>query len=415
MGLGTDDSVRWLMGEDATAVGLTGALRDMWNPRCFGNPGKVTDTFEYVCSTADGGGVHTNSGIPNHAFALLVDGGTYNGQTVSPIGLTKAAHIYFRAMDVYQGPATDFAEHADALDQSCSDLIGDNLADLATGAPSGEILSASDCAQVANAALAVELRTPPTFCNFQPILAQDPPELCEGRSFPTPLFQDDFERGKWWGDHGRFSVSHGKSDDRDKGGRWSVSHSGTTADFTPRDWEIVSGLPDDRRGRAFFGVDPNIGTCAPGGDETAVLHLDSPKITIPSSVKAPMLTFKHWVATEAAWDGGNVKISVNGGPWQLVQPGDFIYNPYNMTLATAAQGNTNPIAGEPAFSGTDGGSVDGSWGRSIVNLAPYAKPKDKVRLRFDLGNDGCAGNVGWFVDDVMVYQCHSRGHGGGKH
>jgi hypothetical protein len=391
----------------------------MWNPRCFGNPGKVTDTFEYVCSTADGGGVHTNSGIPNHAFALLVDGGTYNGQTISSIGLTKAAHVYFRAMDVYQGPATDFAEHADALDQSCSDLIGENLADLATGDPSGEILSASDCAQVAKAALAVELRTAPTFCNFQPILAKDPPELCEGRSFPTPLFEDDFERGKSWDDHdhGRFSVRH----DRDHGGgdhdggRWSVSHSGITADFTPRDWEIVSGLPDDRRGRAFFGADPNIGTCVPGGDETAVLHLDSPKITIPSSVKAPMLTFKHWVATEAAWDGGNLKISVNGGPWQLVQPGDFVYNPYNMTLATAAQGNTNPIAGEPAFSGTDGGSVGGSWGRSILNLAPYAKPKDKIQLRFDLGNDGCSGNVGWFVDDVMVYQCHSRGHGGGKH
>jgi hypothetical protein len=281
------------------------------------------------------------------------------------------------------------------------------------------MLSASDCDQVAKAALAVELRTPPTFCNFQPILAPDSPELCEGRSFPTPLFEDDFERGKSSGGHGRFSIrhdrDHGKGDDHGKGGRWSVSHSGTTPDFTPRDWEIVSGLPDDRRGRAFFGVDPNIGTCAPGGDESAVLHLDSPRITIPSSVKSPMLTFKHWVATEAAWDGGNVKISVNGGPWQLVQPGDFIFNPYNMTLATAAQGNTNPIAGEPAFSGTDGGSVDGSWGRSIVNLAPYAKPKDKIQLRFDIGNDGCTGNVGWFVDDVMVYQCHSRGHGGGKH
>ena len=43
------------------------------------------------------GGVHTNSGVPNHAFALLVDGGSYNGQTISPIGLTKAAHIYYRA------------------------------------------------------------------------------------------------------------------------------------------------------------------------------------------------------------------------------------------------------------------------------------------------------------------------------
>ncbi|HEY6555411.1 MAG TPA: M4 family metallopeptidase, partial [Vicinamibacteria bacterium] len=138
LGVGTDSSVRWLLGEDDNAVGLVGALRDMWNPRCLGNPGKVSDTFEYVCSTADQGGVHTNSGIPNHAYALLVDGGTYNGQTISSIGLTKAAHIYFRAMNVYQGPASDFADHADAIEQSCSDLVGTNLADLVTGAPSGQ-------------------------------------------------------------------------------------------------------------------------------------------------------------------------------------------------------------------------------------------------------------------------------------
>ncbi len=161
LGVGTDDSERWLVGEDDTAVGLSGPLRDMWNPRCFGNPGKVSDTFEYVCSTADQGGVHSNSGIPNHAFALVVDGGTYNGQTIAGIGLTKAAHIYFRAMDVYQHPSSDFPDHADSIEQSCTDLIGVNLADLLTGDPSGEIISTADCGSVEKAALAVELRTPP--------------------------------------------------------------------------------------------------------------------------------------------------------------------------------------------------------------------------------------------------------------
>ncbi len=116
-GTGTDASTRWLLGEDDTAVGLTGALRDMWNPPCYFNPGKVTDAF-YGCGTADNGGVHNNSGVPNHAFALLVDGGTYNGQTITGIGLTKAAHIYFRAATVYQHSASDFADHADAIEQS---------------------------------------------------------------------------------------------------------------------------------------------------------------------------------------------------------------------------------------------------------------------------------------------------------
>jgi Zn-dependent metalloprotease len=382
---GTDNSYRWLIGEDATAFG--GAIRDMWNPTCYGNAGKVSDA-QYTCSTGDGGGVHSNSGVPNHAFALLVDGGTYNGQTIAALGLTKAAHIYFRAMTVYQGPATDFAEHADALEQSCADLIGSNLANLSTGASSGQAISASDCDQVAKAALAVELRNPPTQCGFQPLLAKTPPPLCDAGGFATQLFRDSF-------DNGHSSAA-----------RWTVGHTAVTADFTPRDWQVVSGLPDDRPGRAFFGLDFPGGTCAPGGDESGVLHLVSPKITIPASVGAPRLTFDHWVATEAGYDGGNLKISVNDGPWQIVQAADFVYNPYNTTLVTAGQGNTNPMAGEPAFSGADGGSVDGSWGRSIVNLAPYAKPKDKIRLRFDLGTDGCGGTFGWYVDDLMVYKCH---------
>ena len=38
----TDQSYRWLTGEDSPAFG--GAIRDLWNPTCFGDPGKVSDT-----------------------------------------------------------------------------------------------------------------------------------------------------------------------------------------------------------------------------------------------------------------------------------------------------------------------------------------------------------------------------------
>ncbi len=379
-----DNSYRWLQGEEATGFG--GAIRDLWNPTCYGDPGKVTDT-QYTCSTADNGGVHTNSGIPNHAYALLVDGGSYNGQTIGAIGLTKAAHLYFRAQTVYQHAASDFTDHADALEASCSDLIGTNLTDLVTGAPSGQSITESDCSQVTAATAAVELRTPPTQCNFQPLLAKNPPPLCDAGNLHH-LFKDDFDRGN------------------SSANRWSVSRSGFTADFTPRDWVLTSELPD-REGKGFFGPNPDIGTCAPGGDETAVLHLVSPQIAVPASNTNLRLTFEHWLATEPGWDGGNLKISVNGGPWQLVQAADFIYNPYNTTLFTVAQGNTNPMAGEFGFSGTDGGSVEGSWGRSIINLAPYAGPQDKVRLRFDIGNDGCTGRFGWYLDDLMVYTCRT--------
>ncbi len=387
-GTGTDNSVAWLVGEDSAAFG--GAIRDMYNPTCYGNPGKVSDK-QYSCGpntqAGDNGGVHSNSGVPNHAYALMVDGGSYNAQTIAAIGLTKAAHIHYRAQSVYLGQASDFVDHADALEQSCADLTGVNLADLLNGAPSGQVIGASDCAQVAKAILAVDMRTPPAQCGFQPLLAKDPPPLCEAGGKVKTLFMDNFENG-------------GSTADR-----WTMTHTAVTGDFTPRDWMVAANLPGKRAGRALFAVDFTGGTCAPGGDESGVQHAVSPEITIPASGSEPRVTFDHWVATEAGWDGGNLKVSVNGGAWQLVKTTDFVYNPYNATLFTSGQGNTNPMAGQPAFSGGDGGSVSGSWGRSIVNLAPYAKAKDKVRLRFDLGNDGCGGTFGWYVDDLMVYSC----------
>lgn len=380
---GSDASVRWLMGEDSTGFG--GAIRDMYTPTCYGHPGKVSDA-QYSCGpntqAGDWGGVHTNSGVPNHGYALLVDGGTYNGQAISAIGLTKAAHIYYRAQTVYQGPTSSFADHADALEQSCRDLTGMNLNDLKTGAISGEVINAGDCAQVAKMAAAVELRLPPSQCNFQPLLAKNPPPLCPSGT-PNTMLADNFDGG------------------RRAGVKWQVSNVGVKASFTARDWGVVSQLPG-RSGYAIFAADPNIGNCG-ADDQSGVMRLDSPEFTVPADATASRMSFDHWVATEAGWDGGNVKISVNGGAWQLLAAADFLYNPYNSTLI--AGGNTNPMAGQPAFTGADAGALTGSWGRSIVNLAPYARPGDKVKLRFELGSDGCGGGIGWYVDDIKVYRC----------
>lgn len=121
------------------------------------------------------------------------------------------------------------------------------------------------------------------------------------------------------------------------------------------------------------------------------------------------MAFQHWIASERGFDGGNLRISINDGRWQLVEPGDFFFNPYNLTL-TAAAGNTDPLAGQPAFSGSDGGSVLGSWGWSCVDIHQYVPSSARVRpytiqFRWDFGNDGCGGIIGWYLDDVTVYAC----------
>lgn len=390
---GDDPSARWLMGEDSTAPGLIGALRDMWEPNCYGNPNRVNDPM-YHCAVTDNGGVHINSGVDNRAFSLLVDGGTHNGQSVGAIGMTKATHIWFRAKDVYQYPATTFAEHASALEASCDDLIGRNLRSLATGTSSGQRITAGDCRQVKRAMRAVEMREEPVQCGFVPMLAKNPPATCPTGVRRT-LFSDNFEA----------PAQSAKV--------WTTSNSGTTPDFTDREWSIVGNLPDRRSGKAFFGPDYTGGTCAPGGNEKAALHLEGPAIEVPPG-NAPRVTFDHWVSAEfllnvpgvaLGWDGGNLKVSVNGGAYQLVPPGNFVFNAYNSTLISAAQGSDNPLGGQPAFTGADGGVTSGSWYRSIVDLAGIAAPGDFIRLRFDFGNDGCGGWVGWYVDNLKVQQC----------
>jgi Zn-dependent metalloprotease len=386
-GSDTVDSQRWQIGEQSGFEGF----RDMWNPRCYVNPGKVSDQ-EYFCGTFDQGGVHFNSGIPNHAYALLVDGGTYNNQHISPIGFTKAAHIYLRAMDVYQTPTSDFADHAEALEASAADLEGVNLPDLLTGLPSGQVISQFDPEQVHKATLAVELRQPPTQCRFRPLLAKDPPaDTCpSARNVQVNVFADDFEG--------------------DPTGKWTISRDVSSSDtFTPRDWLWVNQLPDGRVGSGFFAPDPlDDCTSAPPG-EAGVLHLDSPEITLPRMIGGPHLSFDHYVATEAGYDGGQLMVSVNGDPYQLVDSSAFIYNAYNMTLFPVPAGFElqAPRAGQEAFSGVDERSfTKGSWGTSIVDLTRYARSGDRVRLRWDFSTDYCFGtNLGWYVDNVRVYAC----------
>jgi Zn-dependent metalloprotease len=379
-GGGSDLSVRWLIGEDFSAI------RDMWNPNCVSDPAKVKDD-SYHCILDDSGGVHTNSGVPNHGYALLVDGGSYNGHTVAGIGLTRAAHIYWRAMSAYQVDFTDFAIHADALEQSCQDLIGQPLTDLITGAVSAETITANDCAQLAEAIAAVELRRMPD-CEFPfTVLDQDPPPI-EGSRIG---FYDGFDGGPLPG--------------------WSVSNQGVNTEYVPRDWQWTTDVPEGGDGGAMWAESsPFEGDCIVGSDDqSGVQYLTSPPIRIPTG-DAPVLAFDHWIATERVIDGGNLSISVNGGDFELIPDEAFLFNDYNSTLRTTSQGNTNPKAGEPAFTGSDWGTARGSWGQSQVDLSSLAGAGDDIQIRFEFGQDGCVGAFGWYIDNVEV-----RNNGGALH
>jgi len=174
------------------------------------------------------------------------------------------------------------------------------------------------------------------------------------------------------------------------------------ATFSTADWATVSGLPAGRAGSAAYVEDGTFGDCV-SDIEAGVLFLDSPVISIPGSASSPAIAFDHYVAAEASWDGGNVKVSVNGGSFSLVSGSAFSFNGYNSSLETVANGNDNPLAGEASFTGTDGGETSSTWGQSQIDLKGIAGAGDDIQIRFEMGLDGCAGVDGWYIDEVNVH------------
>jgi len=97
----------WTIGEDIT-VGSNG-IRNMANPGEDGDPSYYADRYT---GTSDNGGVHTNSGIANHWFYLLVNGGQNansaraSGTNVQGVGLTAAEQITFLGFTALPSGAT---------------------------------------------------------------------------------------------------------------------------------------------------------------------------------------------------------------------------------------------------------------------------------------------------------------------
>lgn len=109
------DTDNWLIGEDSFTPGTPGdALRDMADPSNGGQPGHMS---EFVETISDSGGVHINSGIPNHAAYLTSEAPGYG------IGRADTQAIYYRALTMYLTPSSDFLDNLNALLQSADDLF----------------------------------------------------------------------------------------------------------------------------------------------------------------------------------------------------------------------------------------------------------------------------------------------------
>lgn len=114
----------WLMGEDVvkSAAFPSGALRNLADP----HNGASTNDFnrgwqpkhysERYRGNEDQGGVHINSGIPNHAYYLFA--------TNADMDISKAEKVYYRALTKYLTSSSNFTDLRNAVIKSTQDLYG---------------------------------------------------------------------------------------------------------------------------------------------------------------------------------------------------------------------------------------------------------------------------------------------------
>jgi Zn-dependent metalloprotease len=321
-GKGNDSpSVRWLMGEDLPG----GAGRNMKDPPNPPNPcgafpctspghprqpDRMSSTY-YFCGGMDNGGVHINSGIGNKAAYLMVDGDTFNGKTVTGIGITKTAKIFYEVQTNLFTSASDYQDLYDGLQQACTNLIG----------TSG--ITAFDCQQVRNAVDATEMNQQPRECP-----ATEAP-ICPAGQSPTNLFFDDLEAG----------------------GNWRVG-----ANVGSGAWYRDRSYPASGQYHLWGWDQPN------RADYYTYMASD---VVLPAG-STPYLHFNHAYAFDdfgsETYDGGVIEYSTNGGVSWTDARLLFTHNGYNGTISTRFD---NPLAGQNVRFrfriGTDSGISDYGW------------------------------------------------------
>jgi hemin uptake protein HemP len=347
---------RWELGEGSTA----GVLRSMSNPPDHGHPDRITSP-DYYEGVVDGGGVHTNSGVNNKAAYLLVDGGSFNGKTVSALGANKTLAVYYEVQTNLLTSGADYLDLYNALYQGCLNLAGGTAG-----------ITAGDCQEVRDATDAVEM-------NLQPATGfnTDAP-LCEaGYGADTILFDGWAGTGNWT------LPTHLRAlawDQPDYGWGDRFAHSGQHHLFAN---DYPAAVADATARLIQVSVPAN-----------AYLHF------------AHAYDFEQWTefGTDTDWyDGGVLEYSTNGGgSW--IDAGSLItHNGYDGVIYAGYAGHPewdNPLKGRSAFVGTSHGYID-----TRLDLSSLAGRN--VRFRWRMGLDAGYYSWGWWLDDVRVYQCEA--------
>jgi len=361
-------NAKWDIGE---ATGQS--FRNLMEPNLHDGPGKVTDP-KFYCGADNDIAIHVNGSVLSHAFALLVDGGSYNGVTVNGIGIEKAARVFYKALSEYLVSTSSFNDAYQALQSAAAALTG-------------TVISAEDSAAVLAAITAVELDVSP--CSSK--LA-----YCPTGFSATNLFKDDFENpasGNWVS-RAIAGVNH-----------W-ISQDGTSGIYRPAAVDA---------GASFIGAaKPLSGKYALWADNSRFFPGSSPSdffgnsvvamnnaVVIPANSDVRLQFEQNFDFQVGAADGGILEYSVDGGTtWINVKDGvnDLITGGLTYENTISDQAN-NPL-------GTQWGFVESTndlYVSTQLNLTSLAG--QSVQFRFHMGTNRYSARLGWLVDDVAIYTC----------
>ncbi len=347
-GRGTDTAaVKWLMGENWP----DGVQRNMKNPAAapYNDPDKMTSPNFYL-GDDNTVGIYINAGVNNKAVYLMTDGGTFNGRTITGLGIAKVARIYYEVEKYLLSPSSTYFDLYYAVKQACHNLVGKS---------SG--IFAQDCDQVRNALDAVEMNLTRS-ATIYPVAKFCPTGISKGK--PT-LFADSFESGL---------------------AKWTTTNVPSPTDV----WKVVARSATNGFNH-FEGPEPGKVSMAAAQTTNAVL--------IPGGYKV-YLFFEHWFNFESLGasyhDGGLLYYTIdNGATWKNASTLFATGQNYNGTIAS---GFGNPVQGQKAFVGFVRSYVSTNY--DLTSLAGK-----QVKFRWVMASDNAVSGSGWYIDNIQIYRC----------
>ncbi|MFG1610952.1 M4 family metallopeptidase [Actinoplanes sp. NPDC049265] len=361
----------WLIGEDTAEWAPVRSMKDPTKAAGtdgYRSPDRMRSPLYFVPAyetgtgePEDSGGVHYNSGVGNKAAYLITASGakTFNGQTVTGIGIAKAAKLYYRVLGLLPSAAT-YTDLADALTTACTQL--------ATAGTGG--FTTTDCTQVSRAITATEMRLAPAQAGAA---LTKPAPICGAGEVRTAVDGDGFEQAA----RARWTLT----------GAW---HYPPANGHAHGDVKFHANAREGKQ--ALQSYIPYTASTSTVRKSTATWN---------STVKVPTgattyLRFQHDRAMQTE-DGkhlgaGYVEYRADGGAWTDASK-LFTDNGYT--------GNLNAASGYGTAKGFTGNTH--GYTASRLNLTPLAG--HQVQFRFVSVIDKELRLSTWWIDDVRAYTC----------